>query len=173
MSDTISRSTISVHFWNLSAYVGGTLIGDWIDLDDIEEFEDFEAKVKEITQGAEEVLLSTYENDYGINFGEYESLTTVWDVHKALGDLDESDRQAFGDYLDHVGGNAQLDYALSSFRDAYCGQWDCIEDYAWSYAEDAYPELANCPSGFRVEVDTIAWECDHWISNSGHVFRSL
>lgn len=170
---TLTRSTISVHFWNLSSYVGGNLVGGWVDLDDFADLDEFKSKVSEVTRDAEEYLLSDYESDYGISFDEYENLDRIWEVHEALCDIHESEREAFGEFLAHVGGSRYLDYALSNWRDAYCGNFDSIEDYAWHMADDIWPDLAKCPAGFTVKVDTVAWECDYWISSTGNVFRNI
>ncbi|MEO3863434.1 antirestriction protein ArdA [Acrocarpospora sp. B8E8] len=167
-----SASTIKVHFWNLGAYVSGSLVGGWIDLDYCVDFEDFAGKVLDATRNAEEVILGDYESDFGISFSEYQGLEAIWAVHEALCEIHESEREPFGDYLAYIGGVDYLDTAISDWQDHYCGQFKSIEDYAWSFAEDVYPDLANMPPGFRVEVDTVAWECDHWISANGHVFSS-
>ncbi|WP_177245020.1 antirestriction protein ArdA [Streptosporangium canum] len=166
-------STISVHYWNLSAYNSGVLIGGWINLDECEDFDEFQAKVSKATLGAEEVVMGDYESDHGVSFSEYESFEKVWEVHEALCEISEGDRDAFTDYLAHIGGIEHLDEALRSWQDAFCGNFKSIEDYAWHYAEEIYPELANCPPGFRIQVDTISWEQDHWISSEGNVFRSI
>ncbi|MER7208513.1 antirestriction protein ArdA [Streptosporangium sp. NPDC000239] len=162
-----------MHFWNLSAYVGGHLIGGWVDLDDHSDADEFKAKVFEVTKGAEEIILGDYESDYGISVSEYPDLDRIWETHEALCEIAESDRDAFSDYLAHIGGMENLDEALSKWQDAYCGRYDSIEDYAWHMADELYPELAHCPAGFQVTVDTIAWEQDHWISSGGNVFRYM
>ncbi|MEU4726517.1 antirestriction protein ArdA [Nonomuraea dietziae] len=172
LSSLTGTSTIKIHFWNLAAYVGGRLVGGWVDLDECEDFDDFRAKVAEATNNAEELILGDRESDFGIDFWDYVSLDTVWDTHEKLCEIEEDNREAFGDYLAHVGGTDQLDYALRTFQDRYHGCHKSIEDFAWDYAESAYPELASCPPGFRIEVDTVAWECDFWISDNGHVFSS-
>lgn len=173
LSSLTGSSTISVHFWNLSAYVGGNLIGGWVDLDDCADLEEFESKVSEVTKGAEEIILGDCESNYGISISDYPDLSKIWETHEALCEIAESDRDAFGDYLSHIGGIENLDEAVGNWQEAFCGNFDSIEDYAWHMAEEIYPELANCPPGFRIQVDTIAWECDHWISSTGNVFRYM
>lgn len=171
LSTVVQNSTISIHFWNLGAYVGGTLIGDWVDLDDCLDYEDFQARVAKATRNAEELILGDVDSEFGISFWEYVSLDTVWKAHEALREIASCDREAFGDYLAYVGGTDHLDEALETFEDRYEGQHKSIEDFAWSQADELWPDLSMCPSGFRVEVDVIAWECDYWISDNGHVFR--
>ncbi|GAA4187063.1 hypothetical protein GCM10022252_19960 [Streptosporangium oxazolinicum] len=169
----VNESTITVHFWNLAAYTSGQLVGDWVDLDQCADLDEFRDKVKQVTRGAEEILLSDSECDFGITFSEYQDLGSIWEAHSALLEIHEDERDAFAEYLSYIGGVESLDECVSGWRDAYCGRFDSIEEYAWQYAEDIYPELANCPPGFRVEVDAVAWESDHWISATGNVFRSV
>ncbi|WP_431911679.1 antirestriction protein ArdA [Nonomuraea jabiensis] len=165
-------STIKVHFWNLERYVAGHLVGGWIDLDECEDFDHFKFEVYAVTRDAEEFILGDYESEFGINFREYQSLESIWDIHTKLLDISEDSREAFGDYLAYHGGVDYLDTAIGEFEDRYCGQWNSIDDYALDFAADVYSEFfKDVPPGFRVEVDTVAWECDHWISDNGHVFR--
>ncbi|GII83320.1 hypothetical protein Ssi03_13100 [Sphaerisporangium siamense] len=174
LTATAGRSTISIHFWNLAEYVGGNLVGDWVDLDECVDFEDFQRKVMEATKNAEELILGDYESEFGVDlgFGEYPNLDTVWELHTKLSEIDEDDRDAFADYLAYHGGVSYLESALSEWQDRYCGRWNSLEDYALDFASDVYSEFfKNVPPGFMVEVDTAAWECDHWISDNGHVFR--
>lgn len=173
MSVITTGSTIRVHFWNLAAYVGGRLIGEWVDLDDYVDIDDFKAEVARVTGNAEELIMGDWENDYGIKFSEYQSLESIWAVHEALSEIDVDNRQAFAEYLVNLGGVDYLDEAVKKWEDAFRGNFESIKDYAECMLGELYPEfLASVPSGFRIEVDTIAWECDHWISESGNVFSS-
>ncbi|MGN9782785.1 antirestriction protein ArdA [Nonomuraea sp. ZG12] len=166
------QSTVSVHFWNLAAYVGGNLVGGWVDLDECANLDDFKAKVAEVTRNADEVLLGDYDSEFSIEFREYQSLESVWEIHEKLSEVDSDNRQAFADYLAYVGGVNYLDEAVSNFEDRYRGEYDSMEDFAWKYTEGFSDEgIPNIP-GFRIEVDVIAWEQDFWISDHGHVFDS-
>ncbi|MEU7830353.1 antirestriction protein ArdA [Nonomuraea sp. NPDC049129] len=168
----LKESTLTVHFWNLAAYVNGRLVGDWVDLDACADYDEFTQQVDKVTLNAEEVMVSEQESDFGIKIPQFMSLADIWYAHQMLSEIGENNREAFGDYLAYYGGLDYLDQAMRDFDDHYCGRWDSIEDYAWDYAEDAYPDLAKVPPGFRVEIDTVAWECDHWRSDNGHVFSS-
>lgn len=171
LSSLTRESTIRVHFWNLEKYVGGELVGDWVELDECGDIDEFKAKVAEVVEGAEEFLLGDSECDYGVTFSEYPGLDKIWETHEAICEVHVGDRDAFGEYLSHLGGIEYLDEAISNWQDAFCGNFESMEDYAWNYAEEVYPELASLPAGFTVRVDTIAWEQDHWISSTGNVFR--
>lgn len=174
MSVITTGSGIRTHFWNLAHYVSGELIGDWVELDDCIDLDDYRDKVREVTHNAEEILMGDSENEFGISFSEYQSLETTWAVHEAVSEISEDDRQAFGEYLAHLGGVEYLDQAVSGWQDAYRGNFDSMDDYARHMLEELYPEfLASVPDGFRIDVDTIAWESDHWISDSGNVFSYI
>jgi hypothetical protein len=85
-------------------------------------------------------------------------------------DTDSDAVEAIEDLAEDLGG---LEYALDAFEDAYCGQWESLEAYAWHLTEECNPELMNAPIGYRIELDMIAWQCDYWISSNGHVFRNV
>lgn len=170
----VEGSSIEIHVLNLAAYTAGRIVGDWVELDDFDDFESFRARVREVTQNAEEVMIGDEENDFGFClFDEYTDLGTVWRIHAIFADLARLDEvEAFADFLyyeDRVGEISEK--VVEEFRDRYHGQWDSLEDFAWYSASDIYSEFfSSVPSGFRVEVDTVAWEQDYWISDNGHVF---
>lgn len=60
-------------------------------------------------------------------------------------------------------------------EDVYEGQWSDLDDFAhdqlWSTSE-VYRDAVNA-QGFMTSIDTIAWQCDFYRSDNGHVFRSV
>ncbi|WP_328953655.1 antirestriction protein ArdA [Kitasatospora purpeofusca] len=71
-------------------------------------------------------------------------------------------------------GNAE--YAVETFEDAYCGQWDDLEDFAHDQLMETDAEyraaMESC-RGWRPSLDMIAWQCDYTHTTGGHVFRSV
>lgn len=168
----IGASTLRVHFWNLSAYAEGRLVGGWVDLDEWEYFEDFQEEVRIQIHSEGEHLVSDFESDFGISVPEFTSLEMIWELHEKLSEVEEHNREAFADFLDHIGGIGQIDEASRQFEDQYRGQYKDMEDFAWSFTEETSDHgLPNIP-GFFITVDVVTWEQDFWISNNGHVFWS-
>lgn len=177
---------IRIHVWNLAEYNAGNLIGDWVDLDNCTDVEDLQDEVQIAIKGGEEWLIGDYECDVsGIEIAEYESLTTVWQLHEMLSEHDNSD--ALGAYIDVSDGN--VEYAAENFEAAYCGGgWDSLEAFAESCAEDRGTPFVNhdghpvsfdevlafiSQSGFfRPQVRLADWEPDYSIKD-GHVFHSV
>lgn len=169
-STLVKESTLRVHFWNLSAYVNGHLIGDWVDLDQWEYFEDFEREVRIVCQTENEIMVSDFESDFDLKIPQFTRLETIWELHEKLSEIEEYNREAFADYLEYLGGIDQLDTASSQFEDRYRGQYKDMEDFAWSFTEEVSDHgLPNIP-GFIITVDVVAWEQDFYISDNGHVF---
>lgn len=94
-----------------------------------------------------------------------DSRTSLSDLY-AMDELleDEDHGEAFELYVEN-----QLDasYAFDTFWDAYQGEYDDLEDFAMSWLHDALD--FEVPSGFRIEWDRVAWECDYTNLN-GHIF---
>lgn len=76
--------------------------------------------------------------------------------------------EAFRDYIMYTCPE-YLDEAIQNFEDAYQGQWNDMESFAWDFYERT-DVSGPVPPGFRLEVDLDVWECDYWISPNGHVF---
>ena len=162
-----------------SVYVRGEMLdgsvtgGVWVDLDHYETLSDFLGAVMRAANYAPVIFFTTYENAYGVEIPEYYSFVDIWDIYQEFQRIDADRREAFADYLALVGGVERLKYALETFDDAYEGRYESLEDFAWEYASEAYPQLFQLPPGFRAEVDLTAWEQDFWISDNGHVFQIM
>lgn len=82
------------------------------------------------------------------------------------------DVEAFREWVMYHGKD-YIAYALVSFEDAYRGQWNSIEDFAHEQLmdyDDVYQQAGEGCRGWTTRIDTIAWECDYYISDTGHVF---
>lgn len=169
-----NTSTLKAWVYDSWAYLHGSEIGGPVDLDDYESFEEFERKVSSVIGEDASVYIHEVDSDFRINVPDIVSLQELWDLHVFITEelYDEGYREAFADYLNNHGWD-QLDWAMSSFSEAYMGQWKSLEDFAWDYAEEALGVELTRLYGFRIEVDLVAWECDYWISDNGHVFRNL
>ena len=124
--------TPRIYVASLSDYTAGILHGAWIDADQsAEEIQEaVNAMLAESPSGhAEEWAIHDYDNFGGIELSEYESFEKV----SELGQLISEHGPAFAAYADLVG----VDYATSEgFEEAFAGEWDSEQDFAYSLADD-------------------------------------
>jgi len=134
----------------LAAYNDGILHGEWIDA--TQDPEDIHAEIQDMLKkspipNAEEWAIHDYSDFGGMRLSEYEDIEHVHELAKALEECGE----AFALYADLVG----EDYAtVESFNDAYHGEWDSEEDFAYDWWEQA-GYLAQIPEELRCYID---WE---------------
>lgn len=162
---------VSIWTGNLAAYTCGELVGDWVDLDGLVDVDDLRTAVAKVTHNAEEIYIADVQSDYDLGIGEYASLDDVWEKVRIIGDA--HDPEAMSSYLSYHGWDLSM---ADEFAEAYCGEWESLEEYAISYYEEVYGTDALFRPGFRVEVDIVAWECDFFTVDHGrvvHVFRSI
>lgn len=102
-------------------------------------------------------------------------MTTYAEWHEQEQDLNETEYEALGEYLEnqHDGlDDKHDDDIVSQFRDAYCGKWASMSDFA----EEQSRELHEIPSWLEshIDWDSVAeeYEHDYWESDFGHIFRS-
>lgn len=160
---------IDMEIWagDLGAYNAGELVGDWVNLAHCVDLDDLRDKVAEVTNNADEFHICDYEGPFPVE--RYDPLEKVWEMAQIIGDCVDPDAMAA--YLSYQGWDLS---GAHRFEDAYCGDADSLEDYALNYFEQVYADTVHIP-GFIIEVDTAAWEMDHFTmpSSSGgvHVFR--
>ena len=76
---------LSVFVTNLGAYNNGDLIGEWFDLP----YEDGELEaLLERIGNPEEIFITDYESDFGLEVGEYDSLSALNEQMQELADVD-------------------------------------------------------------------------------------
>lgn len=102
-------------------------------------------------------------------------MTTYAEWHEQNQQLDETEYEALGEYLENQHDDTDSEYdadIVSQFREAYCGQWSSMADFA----EEQSRELHEIPSWLESHIDweSVAeeYEHDYWESDFGHIFRS-
>lgn len=146
----------------LAHYNAGRLIGDWVDAGDAGDWQ-----CPQRTVDCEETWCLDHEIP-GVD-DELSPMTAVaWS--QALADVQEWEVEPFTVWLRVMGANDPAGI-VERFRESCCGQWDSLESYAWEQLEEHKPDF-EVPSGYRLEVDTVAWEQDHYYCADGYVFRT-
>lgn len=161
-----------VHYWELSNYNNGELIGKWFDIDNVSK-EEHEEEVKE---WLEELTASTG------------SLCEEW----ILGDTEEVPECFVGTYgldselfdaieyandnhitLDVVCAGLAIGIELEEIQDRYRGEFSSDEEFAEEYLADC-GMLDEVPEGLRSYFDVKAYARDMMIndasSQGGHYF---
>lgn len=102
-------------------------------------------------------------------------MTTYAEWHEQEQDLNETEYEALGDYLDNQHEDTDSEYdadIVSQFRDAYMGQWDSLENFV----EEHLQETQDIPDWLRRYIDWMLvaqdWGHDFWESDNGHIFRA-
>ena len=129
---------------NLGKYNEGQLIGKWIDFPVSDE--DLEKVYEEIgiNEEYEEVFFTDWEDDFGMEFGEYENIDDLNELAEELQQLDNYDLEKFEALMEAEGYNARE--ALDRLNDAVF--------YPNMELIDVAEEIVNVCYGFK-NVDDI------------------
>jgi antirestriction protein len=153
------NTTPRLYVGTYAKYNNGSIDGGWLDLEDYTDRESFLEACQELHKD---------ESDPELMFQDFEGFPRAWYCESSAPpeilwewlELDENEREAFGAYADHVGGDTDID----SFRDAYCGQWDSGAAYAESLAEECGDIPKDLPNWIVID-----WEAS-WNSNLSYDF---
>ena len=159
----------------VSAYAAGKLHGAWIDAaqdaDDIHA--DIDAMLKESPMpDAEEWDIHDYENfGFALDTADLEKIS---EIAQAI----EEHGQAFGLFAGYVGEEWAT---VESFDEAYCGEYDSEEDYAYEIVHECY-DIDRKMGGLASYFDYKSFAKDLFISDNWgekddcgnfHVFRRI
>lgn len=159
-----------VFITNLGKYNEGELVGKWLDLpcEDIEE-ELYSIGVSDEPDENgvyyEEYFITDYENDYGYEVGEYDSLVNLNEIAEELENLDEWDKEIVSAFIEN---GSDIQEALDGLRDGnYMVFSDCndMTDVAYQYAEET-GLLDSIPDNLRFYFDFEAYGRDMGIEGT-------
>lgn len=137
--------TLRIYVADLAAYNNGVLRGVWIDATDDDIPEQIQAMLVDSPEHSEEWAIHDYVGFAGIRLSESEDIERVHDLALAIEEYGE----AFALYAGLVGD----DYAThESFQDAYQGEWNSEEDFAYDWWEQA-GYLAQIPDNLQCYID--------------------
>lgn len=166
-----------VHYWELSLYNEGTLVGCWFDLDGVtkdEHLEEVNEWLEELgdlhERWCEEIILGDVEDIPSHMHHEYGLCDELWEYIEFLNNT----------HLDPeiVEAAMECDIPLEHVEDAYVGSWSSDSDFAYDMAEQlgyigeverALPAWITC----HIDWDGVARDLmvDHTASN-GHYFST-
>lgn len=133
----ITTDRIRIYVACLASYNEGTHHGIWIDLEgkDADEVnEEIQEMLKDSPSPyAEEYAIHDYESEY-YKVEEYSSIKELCTVQELLSEHGP----AIIAYADHIGADVEDDSLLSSFEDAFRGEYRTEEEYAEQLVEECY-----------------------------------
>ena len=165
VSSIINLDTPKIYVACLSAYNSGYLRSVYIDA--TLEPEEIREEIQTMLSNSpvahleicEEFAIHDFEGFEGVKIHEYESIDRVCQIAKAI----DEHGKPFALYLDYLGFD-DLEEAIASFEDNYCGCFDSIEDYVQDYYEQTGQLEAIENAGlnsFCINWKAIAhdWDC--------------
>lgn len=162
-------------------YNEGSIEGDWLDVADYSDKDEFMEAARELHADEEdpELMFQDYENIPGSLAGESFIKEELWELIDATRDWDSDRLDALFIYFNDQGADDMGADAIPDFEEAYLGHFDGdnpIKEYAYQFIDECYDldkMMGNLSSYF--DYDAYARDLrlggDVWESE-GHVFRN-
>ena len=172
-TQTQTSADFRIYVASLSDYNAGRLHGWWIDVDG-KDGDDIMDEVRAMLDRssepiAEEWAIHDHEGFGGFNVGESESFDTICNLAEAI----EEHGEAFGIYCGMMGEVVDV----STFEDAYCGDYSGNMDPRRAYAEELADETMEIPANIVMYFDYESFARDLFMDGhseeSGHIFRDI
>ena len=152
---------IYMGFWG--EYNSGSYWGNWIDLGEINSVDDLNACIKFLRELMpqlghehlrEEWMIQSSQKIPAELSGENPDLKKLASFAETAQEIGSEDLDAYLKACDCLG------YVLdeSDFRDAFCGYWDSVEDYAMQLAEDCAGSREEAELTSRWPYNCIDWQ---------------
>ncbi|WP_416347574.1 antirestriction protein ArdA [Acerihabitans sp. TG2] len=166
----MSTTTPSVYVGTYHKYNCGSIYGQWFDLTDFDDEEDFYAACGKLhgDEADPELMFQDWE---GIPTGLVSEGHVTWDFIDSLKQA-EAEGQG-GAFVAWVECSGACDY--DAFQEAYCGEAESEEDYARDSAEDSgllneVPESLRCYFDFEAYARDLF--CGELTFHNGYVFSA-
>lgn len=162
-----------IHYWELSNYNGGNLIGKWFDLEDVTEAEHSQERaewLEELTNSTGELCEEWIVGDVEDVPSEYVS---EWSISSEFFELEEAVQTSGLDRAVFLAG-ISLGIPISSIEDAYYGEYRSDTELAEAYI-DSTGMLSDVPDSIANYFDYEAFGRDlamDFSESNGHYFSS-
>lgn len=135
-----ATTTARVYVGTYAKYNSGSIEGDWLDLEDYSDIEEFHQACAELhkDEADPEFMFQDWEGLPNGMVGESHISAEVWDWL----DLDDDDREILEAYRDNIDQTGDIEQA----REAYCSRASSKEDFAEQMFYDCYtiPKELDC-----------------------------
>lgn len=158
---------------NLGKYNEGYLVGEWVDLP-CDDFDEVFERIG-INERYEETFIADFENDYGYDVGEYDSLTMLNEVAETLEGLSDYECEVW-EALHDDGFNHDEIMEIITNGD-YITWWGCddMSDVAYSYYESTgmLQEIEKLIPSYYIDWQSIgrdmSFEGSFYSCNNGYI----
>ena len=170
------NNRMSVYVGTYGKYSRGSIAGDWLHLDNYENWDEFMSACASLHKD---------EFDPEFMFQDSDNIPSAWisedNVDSQLWEMLEDQKQGFDlsayvEYLDVIGSTSQSYHELKEqYEDRYCGQWDSLREYT----DHLFDEIVAPNHNDELLInyfDFDKWEndltADYFITDSGYVFSN-
>lgn len=145
--ETITQAR--VYAGTYAKYNEGSIYGEWLTLSDYNDYEEFYAACKDLHKDELEIelMFQDWENIPSDLVGESWLSENIFDIIKAVSELDPRTQEAFHVWLNNSGeeiSEQNIEDLISRFEDDYIGAYESEHDFAYEMMEDIdLPEIAR------------------------------
>lgn len=166
----------SIYVGTYAKYNDGNIEGDWLDLNDYADKEEFIEACLQLHNDEEdpELMFQDWENIPECCISESWISEKFWEIMDAV---EEDQQEAFFTYVDYMGFSLvedDIDELISKFDDAYRGEYESEVDYAEELFDECYAH--DIPESLRGYIDYESFSRDLFMDGysfqGGHVFTT-
>ena len=175
--EATTLSAARVYVGTYGKYNAGSLFGEWLDLSDYSDKEEFYDACRELHKDEEdaEFMFQDWENVPENLIGESWLSENFFALRDAVEDLGATEQEAFFvwcNYKSRDFSNEDADDLVRDFQNAFLGEYEDEEDFAYEYVEECYelPEFAKTYFDYEKFARDL-FMCDYWM-DEGFVFRA-
>lgn len=164
-----TTNTPRVYVGTYAKYNNGSIEGEWLDLTDFKDSDEFYEKCKEIhsDENDPEFMFQDFENGMGM-ISEMGIDDKLWEIIEA--ELSDEEFEALTDYLEN-----DKSRSIDDFRDDWNGYYKSELDFTYQIIDECYDleKMGDLQRYFDYEAFTRdLFMTDYWYSANGHVFRN-
>lgn len=156
-------------------YNNGSLTGGWLNLSDYYDKDEFYEACKELHKDEKdpEFMFQDWENIPDELISESYLSEKFFDLRNELDTLTDTEQEAFWTWINYTSDNLNIDVhdIVRKFQDAYIGEYEDEEDFAYYLVEEMYdlPEFARTYFDYEKFARDL-FMCDYYFDN-GFVFQ--
>lgn len=135
-------------------YNSGSIAGQWLEVDDYEDKDEFLAACNELHKDEADPELMFQDHEYipAKYISESSIAAELWTDYVPLS---EQEREIVAIYFDEIDDYISAEEALEKYR----GTYDSVEDYAQEYIEDCYDTKAMGALANYIDYEAFARDC--------------
>lgn len=164
-----------IYVGTYTKYNNGSLSGQWLNLLDYSDKDEFYNACKELHNEEEdpEFMFQDWENIPSDYIGESFVSEEIFKIIELAGDLSEPEQEAFSIWLTYTGVSPNdAESLIADFQCEYQGKYESEEDFAYEIITDCYdlPEFAKTYFDYDKFANDL-FRFDYWFGN-GFVFQN-